>query len=755
MKSPFSLGRKASSNASMQTAPLSQSDQAVRVQQLATLNAILTQLTGTLSPDKVLNTVIESAVKLSPAVTAVAVYLYWDDQRTTLALVRSGGLSDRFFSDPPDPLLNASARQQTLAQSMPVIVEDAAQWGLSIDSTSGAVQLRTMMTIENKKAWIELPLAVGGVGLGVMVLFCDQPTTFPADQVELLRTFATQVAQSISNARLYSITDEALERRVGQLLALAAIGHELTATIDIEQICTLVLNHALDATNSKVGAVLLLDERGRIDRLITRGYPDHAFDNPMRAFTGITKRVIASGKAVLARNALAEPDFALIHPYVRSQLSVPIMHGITVMGAITLESEAINAYNEEDSHFIAQLTNQTVIAIDNARLFTRIAEALYRLQVILNAMQEALILIDKDGMVTLANPAVQNLGFAPDQLLNQSVEDLLESRDLDLAHRFGFASENELRRITKEVRTPDAWLERAPVTYTLELSSGTRRFQRQVIAVPGADGLPIGALLVFYDETEQFKLEQTREDLGRMLIHDLRSPLTAVTTSLKLLTELVPQEASFRPAVESTTDAGRRAIRKLLARVDSLLDVSRMENGFIAIDAKPTELAGLVENVITELSPLAKELNVSVQAVQVADAPLLHIDADKVERILLNLLDNALKFSPLDSRVMIRAALDATDGFLRVEVVDSGAGVPDDYKTRLFDRFVQVQGRTGSRRGSGLGLTFCRLVTEAHGGRIWIEDNPGGGSIFAFTLPLARAPLASSSAAAETAPPML
>ncbi len=737
MKSSIFSGRKPPSSPPDSLNP---PEKASRVEQLATLNSVLTQLTGTLSPDKVLNTVIESAPKISPGVTATAVYLYWDDQKSTLALFRSGGMSDRFFSDPPDPALMLNSRKQVLTETKPLIVNDLGQWALTIDGDNHATHLRNMMMHENKRAWIELPLAVGGVGLGVLVLYYDHPTDFSPEQVEILRTFATQVAQAISNARLYSITDEALERRVGQLIALAVIGHELTATIDLERICTLVLNHALDATSAKIGVLILLNESGVVDRLISQGYPEGAFANPMRALTGITRRVVTSGKAVLARNALTEPDLALIHPYTRSQLSVPIMRAGAVMGAITLESETVNAFNDEDTHFALQLGSQAVIAMDNARMLNRITETRDRLQVILNAMKEALVMIDHNGIVALANPAVSRLGLSPAVLQNCSVEDLLESTELELAHRFGFASENEIRRIVKELRTPGAWTERSPAVYTMESDSGTIRIQRQVIAVPGSDGQPIGALLVFYDESEQYKLEQTREELSRMLVHDLRSPLTAVTTSLKLLTEFVPPDAPFRPAVDSTTDSARRAIRKLLSRVDALLDVSRMESGFLSLDQKQTPFALLVENVTTELEPLARELNITIQTEDLDAASALNVDADKVERVLLNLVDNALKFSPLDSKVIVRVRKAnggrIPAGFVRIDVVDSGPGVPDDYKARLFDRFVQVQGRTGSRRGSGLGLTFCRLIVEAHGGRIWIEDNPGGGSVFAFLLPV-------------------
>jgi signal transduction histidine kinase len=249
-------------------------------------------------------------------------------------------------------------------------------------------------------------------------------------------------------------------------------------------------------------------------------------------------------------------------------------------------------------------------------------------------------------------------------------------------------------------------------------------------------------LLVFYDETEERELIQMRDDLSNMIVHDLRSPLTAVTTGLRLLRDYVPLDSTFYSLVQTTTDTSQRAIRKLLSRVDSLLDISKMESGQLNLETEPTEIATLADSVCMELSPLAHELEVKVTSQIDENAPLFEIDGDKVERILQNLVDNALKFCPANGSVTIRSHKPGTDGaevgFARIDVVDSGPGVPDEYKNRLFERFVQVKGRRGARRGIGLGLTFCRLVTEAHGGKIWIEDNPAGGSIFAFTLPVAK-----------------
>ncbi|MCC6801571.1 MAG: GAF domain-containing protein [Anaerolineae bacterium] len=697
-------------------------NQQEQVSQLATLNRLLALLTDTLSPETVIDTVISSASTISNA-SAVAMYLFRED---TLSLVRAAGLSDTFHAKPPAPLIAEDGRD----------FEDSVLVG-SVERDAPA--LGEVMAAEDIAAWIELPLSYQNVPLGVLVIYYDEPTDFSADLLELLRTFAKQSAQAISNARLYEITDEALEKRVGQLLALGNIGHHLTATLEVRAICDLVVEYALQVTGANAAAILLIGEGGEVEHTSVSGYPPGAIGKGLdlirQGITGVATRTCST---VRVGDVQTEPKYLALVASTRSQLSSPIMWNEAVAGVITLESDRLNGFTEEDTYFVQQLANQAIIAIENARLFRKVAESRDRMQVILNTVTEGIILINTVGEVVLANPRVDLMGLQAETLIRRSLDQLLE--EPDFAERLGFRTGSELHRLVKELRAPGGLAAREPKVFSVG-DDDPRFVERQIFPVYDESEQPLGVLLVFYDETEEMKLAKTREEVSQMLIHDLRSPLTAVTTSLKLLSDLTPKDSEFRPLVETTTDSSRRAIRKLLSRVDALLDVARMENGELAIEPKPTELATLVDNVCVELSPIAQELDVSIKPEISAEMPLLDIDADKVERLLLNLVDNALKFSPSHSTVIVRAhepgAEDAAPGFVRIDVMDSGPGVPDEYKLILFDRFVQVRGRQGARRGTGLGLTFCRLVTETHGGRIWVDNNPTGGSIFAFTLPVA------------------
>jgi K+-sensing histidine kinase KdpD/PAS domain-containing protein len=704
-----------------------------RAEQLSTLNKIAALLSGTLSPDTVLDIIISSASTMAEA-NSVAIFLFLNDGQKGMRLVRSAGLSDSFVANLPAPML--SQREKPLHRQMPLAVGDVTR-------DESATNLRDLMAQEGKSAFVELPLVVGNRGLGVLVLYYDSTQEFAGEQLDLLRTFSTQAAQAIINARTFATTDEAFQRSVEQLLTLASIGHMLTSTVDLTTICDLVLTHAVEATNSTAGVVGLYDEGRAALRVMAQvGYPDNAFQDGTAIEGGISRRALATGETQFVEDVEQAADYVRLIVATRSQLSVPIIGGKEdTLGFVTLESDRASGYSAEDSNFVAQIANQAVIAIDNARLFKRITEARDRLQVILDTMDEAIILIDSDGKIALANPRISLLGMNPEDLLDRKLGDLLtEPLMPDFPQRLGFETLRQARNFTQMLSSPGEWTEPPPHVYVVQDERGTLYVQRYIIPVPDEHGQIMGRLLVYYNKTEERELERTREELSRMIVHDLRSPLMAVTTGLRLLQEYIPEESEFYNLVHTTTEASRRAVRKLLSRVDSLLDISKMESGRLGIETDIVELRPMVEGVCVELSPLARELEIKLVSEIDDDLPALNVDADKVERLLLNLVDNALKYSPSESRILIRAYLPAADGadkpdFVQVDVIDNGPGIPEDYKVSLFDSFVQVEGRQRVRRGVGLGLAFCKLVAEAHGGSIWIEDNPAGGSIFSVMLP--------------------
>jgi len=240
--------------------------------------------------------------------------------------------------------------------------------------------------------------------------------------------------------------------------------------------------------------------------------------------------------------------------------------------------------------------------------------------------------------------------------------------------------------------------------------------------------------------SEKERLEELlrlREELADMIIHDLRNPLGVISTTLELLHH-VPVAEAEQEYVASVLETMGRSVRRMQRLVDTLLDIARLEEGAMALGLLPLDLEGLVGEVLAEERPLAEKKGVTLESRLPESLPPVLADHDVLLRVLVNLVDNALKFTPRGERVWVAAGPEPKG--VRVEVVDAGPGIPVAERARIFEKFTQVQRQAETRRGVGLGLSFCRMAVEAQGGRIWVEDGPGGrGSRFVFTLPQAQA----------------
>jgi signal transduction histidine kinase len=180
----------------------------------------------------------------------------------------------------------------------------------------------------------------------------------------------------------------------------------------------------------------------------------------------------------------------------------------------------------------------------------------------------------------------------------------------------------------------------------------------------------------------------------------------------------------------------KRASQRMKRLVDDLLDIARFEGEKLELQQTLLELGPMLTDALAEQQRTADKRGVALDCHVPPSLPLVLGDRDVLQRVIINLLDNALKFTPRGGQVWLEAREE--DEQVKIEVLDTGPGIPLNERERIFEKFTQVQGREGTVRGSGLGLTFCRMAVETHGGRIWVEDGPGGkGSLFVLTLPLA------------------
>ncbi|MFB1479016.1 ATP-binding protein [Corallococcus sp. RDP092CA] len=257
-----------------------------------------------------------------------------------------------------------------------------------------------------------------------------------------------------------------------------------------------------------------------------------------------------------------------------------------------------------------------------------------------------------------------------------------------------------------------------------------RDAQGKVMVVRGAI-LDITAL----KETEEALQEavRTRDDFLSVASHELRTPLTSLRLQIDLLrrmSESRGQEPVGSDKVKVRLDAADRQLNRLAALLDNLLDVSRIRTGKLTFELASGDLAPLVQDLLARFSDEAKQAAVELDARVEGPAPC-RFDRIRMEQVVSNLLSNALRYG---QGTPVHVSLRRQDGRLRLTVQDGGPGVPEADRERVFQRFAQVQGSTRTG-GLGLGLYIVRQIVEAHGGRIWLEDTPGGGATFVVTLP--------------------
>lgn len=226
------------------------------------------------------------------------------------------------------------------------------------------------------------------------------------------------------------------------------------------------------------------------------------------------------------------------------------------------------------------------------------------------------------------------------------------------------------------------------------------------------------------------------------MIHDLRGPLSSVMTSLDMLAKKMVGDLS--EGQDKIVKIALRSSARLLDMVNLLMDISKLEAGQMPITPITVAVDDVVRSVMQNYEPLLNERKVHVALNIAENTPKASVDIQTLERVVQNLLDNAIKFSPALSTITISAnkvqanqlpSDHPTGQWILLGVRDAGPGIPAQYRERVFEKFAQVK-QTGIK-GTGLGLTYCRLAVETHGGRIWVANDDGPGALFLLTIPIA------------------
>jgi PAS domain S-box-containing protein len=330
-------------------------------------------------------------------------------------------------------------------------------------------------------------------------------------------------------------------------------------------------------------------------------------------------------------------------------------------------------------------------------------------RVVLDHLHDGVIVFDPHERIVDLNPAArQMLNLGPGEMVGELAATVLQPAEL-----------------LADLRTAGDGLDEIPVA-----SGEARRWlQVSVLPLPTDRRQEGGRILIAHDVTRERAAEQLRQDLTHITIHDLRNPLNIVSASLRLMADAPPK--AIDPSLHLYLQLAERGCRRAIDLVNSILQVSQLESGQVPLRRQPIPPAELIAEVAQGMRLLATEGQLTLDVVLPPSLPAIWVDAALLRRVLENLVGNAVKFTPPGGTVRISAQ--PRQDALQLTVADTGPGIPPEMTGRLFQKFCTGP---GDKRGSGLGLVFCKLAIEAHGGRIWIDSSPGQGTTVRATVPL-------------------
>jgi signal transduction histidine kinase len=265
-----------------------------------------------------------------------------------------------------------------------------------------------------------------------------------------------------------------------------------------------------------------------------------------------------------------------------------------------------------------------------------------------------------------------------------------------------------------------------------------RFFLPRVLAIRDEQERLLGAALVLNDITRFRLLDQLKSDMVSTASHELKTPLTSIQMAIYLLLEEVV--GALNPKQVELLLAARQDCERLLAMVNDLLDLTRIEQGRVELDLQPVAASDLIAEAIARFAARAQDAGIDLEASPLPPLPPVLADRDRFAHVFDNLIGNALAHTERGGRVRLGAAADERagtgSGAVRFHVEDTGEGIPPESLPHVFERFFRAPG-SRARRGAGLGLAIAREIVGAHGGTIEVESQPARGTTFTFTLPCA------------------
>jgi PAS domain S-box-containing protein len=686
-----------------------------RQSELTALNQVSCSISGSLETEKILEQTIVVLRKVFNA-AGVAVYLL-EDEGKYLYLAGQYGMTDEVkrqssryslhhpfarFLESPEPYFSSS-------------LPSALELHPGVSSLSDGVQ----------RWFINAALVFGDKRAGIITIIRTGKNDFEAEEKALLISISNQLSVALDNSFLH-------QKLVSRISELEATENRLTLS---EEKMRLTLESISDG-------VMLTSLDGRILEANNVAVKLHGYDQDMAFLGKSSLRFVVFED----RRRMLEQLHNVVHGGVSRQAAY---HLIKKDGSTFQAECSIGTFKNlagEIQGFVISIRDIS----ERALVQQRLQESARKYSLIAENTNDFIAMLTISGYYTYASPSYLQLGYDTAELLDMNVLDLVHLDDREnivpVLLRFSQMDQGDIAR-----------LKRINYSQRLEYRLKDKEGKWHDILATGniiesLDGKGFNLLIIGHDISD-LKLAETqlkqsysneksvrqaleheinkRADFFRALVHELKTPLTPIMVSSETISELVENE-TFKNLARNVYQSAV----KLNSRVDELLDISKAEMGMLKVDLEPIDMMLVIKNVVAYLRKQTERNHQSLVLNLPPELPLVMGDESRLRQVMLNLLSNAIKFTPDGGMISVSALNE--DELLKVFVQDTGKGIEDADRERLFQPYNRIEADRQNFSGLGLGLALAKQLIELHGGRIWVNSLKGRGTTFGFSLPVVK-----------------
>lgn len=608
--------------------------------------------------------------------------------------------------------------QDTLDRGLAGWVIQHKQSALIADTSQDERWLRRPDDDEKRtgaKSAISVPLLARQKLVGVLTLVHSKTGAFNEEHLNLMQAIADQAGVAVLNARLYAES----QRQARVMTALAESALSINASLRLDEVLQRILEQTNRALQVETMALGLLDANGLVfQRVLGRG-TDTLQGKRIQASQGFLAQIIEDGRGLIVQDVRRHKDCLLKENFpgidIRALAGAPLRARGHTIGLLLAVNPLDEIFDPDTLLVLSGMGGLAGTTIQNVQLFEKLDAAHRRYRELFENSIDPIFITDLQGRIVEANRmAIQAAGYDIDTLHTMSIDQLHE------VHWATVGMDFELLNDTTPAKYESTLIRKNGILH-VEVHAQRVRFEDEYLLQ-----------WLFRDITERRELDALRNDLTSMIYHDLRSPLANIVSSLEVLRATLDLDNNdTASAVLRIADHSVGRIQRLL---NSLLDINRLEAGQPIVSQQSISAATLLREAQEAAAPQAagRQQNIEVKCPE--DMPPVWADPDMIRRVLINLMENAIKFSPANTVIEAGARQEGKMALFWVK--DHGPGIPETEKERIFDKFQRLNLSKGPK-GLGVGLAFCRLAITGHGGKIWVESQPGQGSTFYFTVPLA------------------